>query len=382
MNQRATARRLVIFGAGDNNAAWYFVRAASTLANELNLTVDFASTRNQIGALTPNDILLIVDPITDWFGEVSSIKCKKAVYLVDLHQSYDLRRALGFWGDAVFCAQKDYIERLRADGVSNVQFCPLASDPHLHFAPGLTRDYDVGFVGKLGPPHLQRARTLSRVLSTFSTNDFWLWHSPRELGLAYSRSKVVINASINGDLNMRVFEAMAAGAALVTDRVGNGFGDFFNEETHYLGYDSVDEAVAQVRRLLVDDQLRHAIAQAAQSEVLNAHTYRHRMAFILDTLAATPHGASRAARASKRRVRREHAKLLAAIKRPEHLPALFASHGIDSVTAFLSVRASIAWVNSRVPISPNAIWHKLNALKSRNVIRSLARNRKHPAGNF
>lgn len=374
-------RRLVVFSvAGEVNTAWYFFRAASALADALNVAVSFASTRNQIGTLTRDDILLIVDPVTDWPVALNAIECKKAVYLIDVHQSYGFRRALSFWGDVVFCAQKDYVERLRNDGASNVHFCPLASDPQLHFTPGLSRDYEVGFVGKLGPPRLRRAQTLSRVLTTFSTNDYGSWHSPKEMGLAYSRSKVVINASINGDLNMRVFEAMAAGAALVTDRVSNGFGDLFQEEEHYLGYDTPDEAVAQVRRLLADDQLRQAVAKAAQSSVLAAHTYRHRMAFILDVLAAVPHGRSHAARASKRRIRQEHAKVLAAIRRPDLFPALVAAHGVDRATVSLAVRALGARVNSHVAISPNAIKHKLNTWKSRKTIRSLAFDRRHAVG--
>ena len=47
------------------------------------------------------------------------------------------------------------------------------------------------------------------------------------MGRIYSESKIVLNASINGDLNMRVFEALTSGALLVTDRIENGLDTLF-----------------------------------------------------------------------------------------------------------------------------------------------------------
>ena len=40
---------------------------------------------------------------------------------------------------------------------------------------------------------------------------------PAEMAKVYARAKIVFNACVNRDLNMRVFKAMASGALLITD---------------------------------------------------------------------------------------------------------------------------------------------------------------------
>ena len=47
---------------------------------------------------------------------------------------------------------------------------------------------------------------LRAVLPQFATNDVSRSYNPQQMGEVYSRSKIVFNKSINGDLNMRFFE--------------------------------------------------------------------------------------------------------------------------------------------------------------------------------
>jgi hypothetical protein len=106
---------------------------------------------------------------------------------------------------------------------------------------------------------------LSQVLCRFQTDDYARLHTPWEMRQVYNRSRIVFSKSIGGDVNMRVFEALAAGALLVTDRIGNGLDELQTEGEHYMGYDTAAEAVAQVERYLADEEARARIASAGQN---------------------------------------------------------------------------------------------------------------------
>ncbi len=87
-------------------------------------------------------------------------------------------------------------------------------------------------------------------------------------------AEIVLNQTVKGDLNFRVFEAMMSGALLLTERTPNGLSDLFQEGQHLITYtpDSVDEAVEKVTFLLQHPEQMRAIARAGREEVLKNHT--------------------------------------------------------------------------------------------------------------
>src|SRR2546427_608945 len=97
-----------------------------------------------------------------------------------------------------------------------------------------------------------------------------------EMGALFASSKIVLNESILGDLNFRVFEAMACGALLLTERIENGLVDLFapGEELAVYG---PDDLVAQVEQHLGDDAARTRIAARGAALVRERHTLGVRM---------------------------------------------------------------------------------------------------------
>ncbi|MCF6285000.1 MAG: glycosyltransferase, partial [Candidatus Hydrogenedentes bacterium] len=97
----------------------------------------------------------------------------------------------------------------------------------------------------------------------------------------------IFNASIACDVNMRVFEALATGRPLVTNReaAANGLFELFEDGVHLIGYDDED-LVSQVRRYLDDPGAAEAIGEAGRREVLERHTYAHRVNEIFEVLRA------------------------------------------------------------------------------------------------
>ena len=97
------------------------------------------------------------------------------------------------------------------------------------------------------------------------------------LNLLYNQSKVVLNAQrerqANG-LNMRYFEVTAANACLLTDSVPE-LEDHFTPNVHLCVYKNCDELVQTLRNLLVNDELRSAIARNGYQKVVDNYTYDH-----------------------------------------------------------------------------------------------------------
>lgn len=292
----------------EHNTALYFERALRAQGHEVVVLHEMTPAFDAQAL----DLFLAVDR---WFGGIPFVKdfsCPTAVVLIDVHRDLPTRSIYARFFDHVFVAQRDSVDEFKRQGHTSAHWLPLGGDFGVHFVPDLIRDIDVGFVGKMGTPGTDRHAVLSSVLDRFSTNETERFHTPQEMGEVYSRSKIVLNKSISGDVNMRVFEALAAGALLVTDRIENGFDELMTEGEHYVAYETAEEAVAQIDRYLSNDEARTRIAKAGQDLLRARHSYDARLAQILNVVqvagAARPAPARHASPAQPRLWRAEWAR--------------------------------------------------------------------------
>lgn len=198
----------------------------------------------------------------------------------------------------------------RAQGV-RAEYFPPAHDPEMdQFAAIENRPVDVLFVGGYSRHHKNRAKMLELVASLRSEMKvvFHLdrsrltrlaetplgWFGPlakhrrsadilavaagavfgRALLATIGNAKIVVNGAIDmaGDDrgNMRVWEALGCGAALVTD--SGRYPDDMNEPQHFLTYATPDEAVQRVRDLIADPDERSKIAQAGHALIAERYS--------------------------------------------------------------------------------------------------------------
>lgn len=216
-----------------------------------------------------------------------------AAYLIDTHRGYGWRAALARAFDIAFTAQRPAAERLDAAGV-RAEWLPLAAPRDL-CGPGAdlrARRYDVAFVGQ-APPGSFRARLLTaladRVTMAPAPADCRL--DPPEMMELYKQARVVINAPIAGDLNMRVFEATGARAVLVTSPVPGL--DAVLPASSYVSApaDSLDAWILAIDRVLSSGAESQAAADAAHAHVLAHHTYDHRADVVITRLSDMRSGA-------------------------------------------------------------------------------------------
>lgn len=216
---------------------------------------------------------------------LEGLPCITAWYGIDTHMDYAKHLRIARLFDVTFVAQQEYVSRLIADGIPQVFWLPLAFEPSLHPKTILERIYDIAYVGS---DNAQMHPVRHRILKSLGNQFPKIWKgmtSPQEMGLVYAQSKLVFNKSVNNDLNMRYFEAMGAGAVLVTDPIlDNGVEELFVEGKHFLRYDSESHALELAKVILADPKRLQEIGQEARSEVLAKHTYLHRVKTLLDLL--------------------------------------------------------------------------------------------------
>ncbi len=219
--------------------------------------------------------------------DIARLAIPKACYLIDTHLEADIRIKIAQHFNFVYLAQKAQVDLFSAAGNPRVKWLPLACSPELHGLPPQERVHDVAYVGRLQEdPHDRRKALLQTVQDRFP-NSVVGQHWPKEMARIYAQSKIVVNACVNNDVNMRVFEAMASGALLITDEA-EGLEDLFEDGIHCVIYRKDEDLPGLIEKYLADDGAREAIARTGQECVLQHHTYDLRMEQIVeDVLEAT-----------------------------------------------------------------------------------------------
>lgn len=242
-----------------------------------------------LNELSPRpDLYLWLDSGGKYFPPgIEDLPLPTACYLVDVHLGTWRQQAARFF-DVVFVAQKNELATYRkALGHDQVYWLPLAAADV--FRPlNLLRIYDIAFVGSMTSAHRKtaRGRRLQLLARRFSTNDFARGYTPAEASQVYNQARLVFNVSIDGDVNMRVFEGTACGALVLNDSATNGLDELFNLDRELALYEDDADLLEKAAYYLANDTERERVAIAGQTRTLGQHTYRHRAVQIVDVFAS------------------------------------------------------------------------------------------------
>lgn len=170
----------------------------------------------------------------------------------------------------------------KSSGIQNIAWLPPAADEELHYHNGeVEQIYDIGFIGSTSQWHRRRVDLLQQLYKEFNVMIGAAIH--QEMALMYKRCKLIFNCSLDGDINMRVPEAMMSGRALLTDSVV-GLEAFGVNSFEYYGHEFLS-IVGTVKYLLSRDEgYLQSAAGAARKDILEGHTYKHRVKKILGVL--------------------------------------------------------------------------------------------------
>lgn len=201
-----------------------------------------------------------------------------AWWAIDTHLNFAwcAHRARDF--DLVYTAQRDGAIKLQAEGIA-ANWLPLACDPTIHRKHAVPKRHEIAFVGHLFPG--PREELLNRLRWRF--RDLFVGQAYFEaMAEIYSASRLVFNRSLENDINMRVFEALACGSLLLTnDLTENGQAELFQDGIHLATYRDADDLLDKAAYYFKREEIRERIAAAGRTEALARHTYRHRMEALL-----------------------------------------------------------------------------------------------------
>jgi len=206
-----------------------------------------------------------------------------AFYAIDTHLEKPYRRikeqAIHY--DYVFCAQKNGADKLKKDTGVNATWVPIGCDPEKHRDLEIKERFDVAFVGTEGKKNLRGE--LLKALARRYPNSFIGRAESGLLSNIYSSAKIGFNYSINGDINMRMFEALSCGVLLVTNLIrDNGFEEIFAPGVNVVAYKDTVELFKAIDYYLAHDDERHKIAKQGRDLVVSSHTYSDRLKKMLE----------------------------------------------------------------------------------------------------
>jgi hypothetical protein len=253
-----------------------------------------------------------------WVFGLETLPAVVIGYSVDQYMHpWHVPYSMGF--DAVCVAQRDYLPLFEESPHGRpVKWLPLFCDPARDKDPGLPRDVPVSFVGTLDG----RVNSARRPFLQVFRRKVPLFMTTGDYAPIFGRSRLVLNQSAAGELNFRVFQAMACGAALLTEEVANGLDALFTPGVELLTYRRGDpEDAARVASAALAGSDLEAIARAGREKILSRHTVTARARTVLalaSRLAALGAPAKRLHALSG--VRRQLRKAYAMLALDEHLP--------------------------------------------------------------
>jgi hypothetical protein len=236
----------------------------------------------------PADARLILNPDgRPWLpAGIERVAAPTAVFHIDTYVATARRIRYSQMYDYAFVFHPTFEQTFRQAGVPGARLLPHAAERDLFDRPETERPFDVGWVGRAGRSiYGTRDRILAALAARFTMNETGRSYTPEEMADVYCASKIVVNVSRDDyprDANMRCFEAMAAGALLITQSPCELTALGFEEGSHFIGYGSPDEVSGIVEHWLLRAPDREAIARRARLLVLNEHTYDVRVGAILE----------------------------------------------------------------------------------------------------
>ena len=230
--------------------------------------------------LCPERPSLILHPEADvpylpW--GLATVDITTACFQVDTYAYTQRRIDWSMLFDQAIVFHPGYVMPFQRAGHPGACFFAHAVEAELFSGGELDRVFEIGWVGQVdGPIYCKRGPILAALAQAFRMNELARQYTLEEMARVYRQSRIVVNIGRDDypqDANLRTFEAMAAGALLITSIPSELTEVGFEDGVHFLGYREAEEIAVLVRNYLGDEAARKRIAEAGREKVLREHTY-------------------------------------------------------------------------------------------------------------
>ena len=189
----------------------------------------------------------------------ASLNCRRILLIGDTHhQAQPIRRLLAYAREEaddalVFDYTRQHAHFFIEAGLAPVYWLPGVNVRRIAVPPPGKTNIPFSFVGQAGKFHPRR-RVLCQKLVDAGLPLKIMSAPSGQARVFHAKSRVNLNCSLNGDLNLRVFEVLASGGCLLTDRLGPfaGLDRLFVAGEHLQSYGDDGDCVAEARALLAD----------------------------------------------------------------------------------------------------------------------------------
>jgi SAM-dependent methyltransferase len=194
---------------------------------------------------------------------------------------YPLKRALESKAQFLFYNQKSCMNWFQSK--TNNFYLPLAINSNIYkIYKDIERVIDIGYIGKSYPVEnrfkfLNTIQQLPNLKAIHIDKDIFFEEAAR----CYNQCKIVVNDAQANEINMRVFEATACNALLITKHVPF-LEELFIYNKEIIVYDSLEELKEKIEFYLKHDSEREKIAYQGFKKTHQAHTYYERCKFIVN----------------------------------------------------------------------------------------------------
>ena len=234
-----------------------------------------------------------------------------AFWFVENYRHFDYWEAVAPRYDFFFTIQEgDFFDKLNSLGVRNYKYVPTGCDPQVHGKLDLTADERADYgsdISFAGAGYYNRRQLFEGLVD----HDFKIWgtgweqsrplrgfvqdkgaaFTTEQMVKVFNASKIVLNLHSSaqheaidpeGDfVNPRLFEAASCGAFQLVDERKEIY-RFLEPESEIVTFRNLSELREKIDYYLAHEEERAAIAERARTHVHSEHTYRHRMAEMLD----------------------------------------------------------------------------------------------------
>ncbi len=244
---------------------------------------------------------------------MSKLKAQLALWTTDAPRASDMMFATGPLYNHLFCHGTEYMDIFHQMGLPHAEWLPMACDPEIHRCVEVSGEEKLKFGGGVvfvGSYYPQRSEMLQAVLrhrpAIWGPGWDALSHgsplrpliraahtTPETWVRLYSANKIVLSVHYRDpqrrfpvhQVSPRVFEAMACGAFVLTDRQKDVLALFKDGEHLVTFYDEVD-LDRKIAFYMEHADERRRIAAAGRRKVLEHHTYGCRIHRLLARMEA------------------------------------------------------------------------------------------------
>ena len=206
------------------------------------------------------------------------LKCPKILLVGDTHHMGQPVQSLLHYAKeepfdfVIFDHTRHHAHFFAEAGVKNVHWLPAVDYGFVSRELIKKPSHPLTFVGQAGRHHPYRCWVLDQVKAAGLPLEI-LRGSLAQTADVYADSQITLNVSLNGDLNLRVFESLAAGGFLLTDELpaDSGLPQLFEAGKHLDTWRTPDELIEKIRYYRAHPAEAQRIRKAGQAELLRAH---------------------------------------------------------------------------------------------------------------